>query len=97
MKPKKIPMRMCVGCREMKEKRDLIRIVRTPEGETVLDPTGKRSGRGAYVCRHAECLKKSIRQKQLERQLNIMLTPEVIEALTSEMERLSTDRSEKSE
>ena len=81
MKPKKIPMRMCVGCREMKEKRELIRVVRTPEGEAVLDATGKRSGRGAYVCRQADCLKRSIKQKQLERQLEITLTPEIIEAL----------------
>ena len=91
MKPKKIPMRMCVGCREMKEKRELIRIVRTPEGETVLDITGKRSGRGAYVCRQAECLRRAIRQKQLERQLEITLTPEISEALTAEMERLSSE------
>lgn len=88
MKPKKIPMRMCVGCREMKEKRELIRIVRTPEGETVLDLTGKKSGRGAYVCRQPECMKRAIRQKQLERQLEITLTPEIAEALTTEMERL---------
>ena len=80
---------MCVGCREMKEKRDLIRIVRTPEGEAALDPTGKKSGRGAYVCRQAECLRRSIRQKQLERQLEITLTPEITKALTDEMERLS--------
>ena len=88
MKPKKIPMRMCVGCREMKEKRQLIRIVRTPEGEAVLDPTGKKSGRGAYVCRQADCLKRAVKQKQLERQLEITLTPEVIEALAGEMSRL---------
>ena len=93
MKPKKIPMRMCVGCREMKEKRDLIRIVRTPEGEAVLDPSGKKSGRGAYVCRNAECLRRSIRQKQLERQLEITMTPEITEALTAELERLSTSGS----
>ena len=89
MKPKKIPMRMCVGCREMKEKRKLIRIVRTPEGEAALDPTGKKSGRGAYVCRQAECLRRSIRQKQLERQLEITLTPEIIQALTEEMDQLN--------
>ena len=94
MKPKKIPMRMCVGCREMKEKRDLIRIVRTPEGDAVLDPTGKRSGRGAYVCRQAECLRRAIRQKQLERQLEITLTPEITEALTSEMDILNADGSD---
>ena len=84
---------MCVGCREMKEKRDLIRIVRTPEGEAVLDPTGKRSGRGAYVCRQEECLRRAIRQKQLERQLEINLTEEISGMLTSEMERLSADGS----
>ena len=89
MKPKKIPMRMCVGCREMKEKRELIRIVRTPEREAVLDSTGKRSGRGAYVCRNAECLRRSIKQKQLERQLEITLTEEITAALTAEMERLN--------
>ena len=94
MKPKKIPMRMCVGCREMKEKRELIRIVRTLEGEAVLDPTGKRSGRGAYVCRQAECLRRSIRQKQLERQLEITLTPEIIDTLTAEMEKMSAAGSE---
>ena len=94
MKPKKIPMRMCVGCREMKEKRELIRIVRTPEGEAVLDPTGKRSGRGAYVCRQAECLRRSIRQKQLERQLEITLTQEIIDALTAEMEKMTAAGSE---
>jgi predicted RNA-binding protein YlxR (DUF448 family) len=93
MKPKKIPMRMCVGCREMKEKRTLIRIVRTPEGNVELDPTGKKSGRGAYVCRQAECLRRSIRQKQLERQLEITMTPEITEALTAEMEKLSASGS----
>ena len=87
-------MRMCVGCREMKEKRDLIRIVRTPEGDAVLDPTGKKSGRGAYVCRRAECLQRAIQQKQLERQLEITLTQDITEALTGEMEKLSAAGSE---
>ena len=89
MKPKKIPMRMCVGCREMKEKRDLIRVVRGPEGDVSLDPTGKKSGRGAYVCRNAECLKRAIRQRQLERQLEVVLTEEVSEYLKRELETLS--------
>ena len=93
MKPKKIPMRMCVGCREMKEKRELIRIVRTPEGDVAPDPTGKRSGRGAYVCRNTECLRRAIRQKQLERQLEITLTEEVVRALSAEMDRLSAEGS----
>ena len=92
MKPRKIPMRMCVGCREMKEKRELIRIVRTPEGETLIDPTGKKSGRGAYVCRNSECLKRAIKQKQLERQLQANLTDEVNEALMAEINRLAAER-----
>ena len=92
MKPKKIPMRMCVGCREMKEKRELIRIVRTPEGTVVMDPSGKKSGRGAYVCRDAECLRRAIRQKQLERQLEIPITDEIISGLTAEMDRLNAGK-----
>jgi len=91
MKPKKIPMRMCVGCREMKEKRELIRVVRGPEGDVSLDPTGKKSGRGAYVCRDAECLRRAIRQRQLERQLEVSLTEEVSAGLTKEMERLASE------
>ena len=87
MKPKKIPMRMCVGCREMKEKRELIRIVRTPEGEVAIDETGKRSGRGAYICRNAECLKRAIKQKQLERQLDVTLTTEIVDGLTTDIQR----------
>ncbi|MBR3428584.1 MAG: YlxR family protein [Clostridia bacterium] len=86
MKLKKTPMRMCVGCREMKEKRELIRVVRSPEGEVSLDPGGKKSGRGAYVCRNADCLKRAIRQKQLERQLDVTLPPETAEALTAALE-----------
>ncbi|MBR3098879.1 MAG: YlxR family protein [Clostridia bacterium] len=91
MKPKKIPMRMCTGCREMKEKRELIRVVRGPDGDVSLDPTGKKSGRGAYVCRRTECLKRAIKQKQLERQLQVTLTEEVSEALNAELERLSRE------
>ena len=88
MKPKKIPMRMCVGCREMKEKKLLIRVVRSPEGEVSLDPGGKKSGRGAYVCKNADCLKRAIRQKQLERQLDVTLPAETVEALTAAMSEL---------
>ena len=79
-------MRMCVGCREMKEKKELIRVVRSPEGEVSLDPVGKKPGRGAYVCRNADCLKRAIRQKQLERQLDVTLPAETAEALTAAME-----------
>ena len=87
-KPKKIPMRMCVGCREMKPKRELIRVVRSPEGEVSMDPVGKKPGRGAYVCRNPECLKRAIKQRQLERQLEVTLTEEVVSALQSAMENL---------
>ena len=91
MKQKKIPMRMCVGCREMKEKRSLIRVVRSPEGEVSLDAGGKKPGRGAYVCRNAECLGRAIRQKQLERQLEVQLTAEVAEALKKELAGLKAE------
>ena len=67
LKPKKIPMRMCVGCHEMKPKKELTRIVRSPEGEVSLDPTGKKSGRGAYLCGDINCLKKARKTRALER------------------------------
>ena len=88
MKTRKIPQRMCVGCREMKEKRELIRVVRGPDGEVSLDSTGKKPGRGAYVCHSAACLSRAIRQKQLERQLDVSLTEEVAAALSAELEQL---------
>ena len=94
MKPKKVPMRMCVGCREMKPKRELIRVVRSPEGEVSLDPVGKKPGRGAYVCRSAECLKRAIKQRQLERQLEVQLTEEVAAALQQAMENLPEPEAE---
>ena len=88
MKPKKIPMRMCVGCREMKPKKELIRVVRSPEGVVSMDPVGKKPGRGAYVCRSEACLKRAIKQKQLERQLETSLTEEVAEALARALAEL---------
>ncbi len=94
MKARKIPLRMCVGCREMKEKRELIRVVRSPAGEVSLDDTGKKTGRGAYVCRNEACLKRAIRQRQLERQLEVSMSETVAAALTAEMERLSAEGSD---
>lgn len=88
MKTKKIPLRMCVGCREMKEKKSLIRVVRSPERLVSLDPTGKKPGRGAYVCREGECLARALKQKQLERQLQVSLGEEVSEALNAELAAL---------
>ena len=77
----------------MKEKRELIRVVRSPDGEVSLDPTGKKSGRGAYVCRDPDCLKRAIKQRQLERQLDAALSPETAEALRAEMEALTGEGS----
>ena len=94
MKTRKIPLRMCVGCREMKEKKSLIRVVRSPEGEVSLDPTGKRSGRGAYVCREGSCLQRALKQRQLERQLQVTLTEEVSGALEAELARLRSEADE---
>ena len=94
MKPKKVPMRMCVGCREMKPKRELIRVVRAPDGAVSLDPVGKKPGRGAYVCRSENCLKRAIKQKQLERQLEVQLTEEVALQLQQTIAALPPDGGE---
>ena len=83
---KKIPMRQCLGCREMKPKRDLIRVVRSPEGEVSLDFKGKKPGRGAYVCPNAECLKKATRSKALERALSAEIPDELYLALQDRTE-----------
>ena len=91
-RPKKIPLRMCVGCREMKPKAELIRVVRSPEGEVTLDPVGKKPGRGAYVCRSAACLQRAIKQKQLERQLETPLGEETAAELAEALERLRSEQ-----
>jgi len=85
MKPKKIPMRMCVGCREMKPKKELLRVVRSPEGEISFDLTGRKPGRGAYVCHSSECLLRAIKQKQLERTFSAPISDEVRDALTEQI------------
>ncbi|MBR1710553.1 MAG: YlxR family protein, partial [Clostridia bacterium] len=81
MKTRKIPMRMCVGCREMKEKKSLLRVVKHAEKGIVFDPGGKVPGRGAYICRSEECLEKARKQKQLERSLETSISDEVYERL----------------
>ena len=88
VKPRKIPQRQCVGCREMKEKKALLRIVRTPEGEILLDATGKKSGRGAYVCHDPACLKRARKSRALERAFETAIPPEVYDALEAQMEGL---------
>ena len=83
---KKLPMRQCLGCREMKPKKELVRVVRSPEGTVSLDLKGKAPGRGACVCRSAACLKKALRSKALDRSLQVTIPPELYEALTRQME-----------
>lgn len=83
---KKIPMRQCTGCREMKPKRELLRIVRSPEGEIGIDFRGKNPGRGAYVCRDPECLKRSIKSKALERAFGVSVPDEIFAVLREQME-----------
>ena len=85
--PKNIPMRQCLGCREMKPKRELIRVVRSPEGEISLDFRGKKPGRGAYVCPDPECLKRVRKSKALERAFSAQLPAEVYDALEAQMEQ----------
>ena len=83
---KKIPQRQCMGCRERREKRAMIRVVRTPEGEGTLDFSGKKNGRGAYLCPNPDCLKKAIRSKALDRSLEVTIPQEVYDRLEKEME-----------
>ena len=83
---KKIPQRQCMGCRERKEKRQMIRVVRTPEGAVNLDFSGKMNGRGAYICPNSDCLKKALRSKALDRSLEVTIPEEVIARLEKEME-----------
>ena len=83
---KKIPLRQCLGCREMKPKATLIRVVRSPEGEISLDGRGKASGRGAYVCKDSGCLKKARKSKALERSLETQIPDEIYDRLEQEME-----------
>ncbi len=83
---KKIPLRQCLGCREMKPKKELIRVVRSPEGEISLDFKGKASGRGAYVCPDSACLKKAIKARALEKAFSTAIPPEIYDKLQAEME-----------
>ncbi|MHB1406558.1 MAG: RNase P modulator RnpM, partial [Desulfitobacteriaceae bacterium] len=78
MKVRKVPMRMCLGCQEMKPKKELIRIVRTPEGTVELDSTGKRNGRGAYLCPRIECLKTAAKAHRIQKALGVAVAPDLI-------------------
>ena len=88
---KKIPLRQCVGCREMKSKRELIRVIKTPEDQVVLDANGKKNGRGAYLCPDRDCLMKARRSKGLERSLKITIPEEIYDKLEEEMKQLDSE------
>lgn len=85
---KKVPLRKCLGCDEMIGKKGLLRIVRTKDGEILLDPTGKKSGRGAYICCDAECFAKAVKKRALERALKCQIPAEVYAQLETEIKKL---------
>ena len=84
-KVKKIPTRQCLGCNEHKPKKELLRVVRSPEGEISLDFTGKKSGRGAYICHDVRCLKKARKSRRIERSLECQIPDEVYDLMESEL------------
>lgn len=85
MKPKKIPMRMCLGCNEMKPKKELIRVVKSPEGEISLDFKGKAAGRGAYICRSTECFEKARKARRFEKSFSCKIEDSVYEVMMNEL------------
>lgn len=87
---KKVPQRKCIGCQEMKNKKDMIRILRTPEEELVIDTTGRKNGRGAYLCFSMECFEKAVKSRGLERSLKTGISPEVYDSLKKEIEWIET-------
>lgn len=85
---KKVPMRKCVGCQEMKSKKEMIRILKTTEDEIILDATGKKNGRGAYICLSGECLEKAVKNRGVERSLKMHIPGEVYDSLKKEIEEI---------
>ncbi|WP_294406079.1 YlxR family protein [uncultured Ruminococcus sp.] len=85
MKTKKIPMRMCLGCGEMKPKKELVRVVKPKEGDISLDLTGKKAGRGAYICRSAECLAKARKARRLEKSFSCKISDEIYDSMEEEL------------
>ncbi len=88
MKERKVPLRKCIGCQEMLGKKTLIRIVRSPEGEVTVDLTGKKPGRGAYMCGSADCFRHTRKSRGLERALNTTVTPELYELLEQQIKKV---------
>ena len=89
MTNKKVPMRQCVGCAQMKSKKELIRVIKTPEEEILLDATGRKNGRGAYICASVECLAKAQKTKGLERSLKTAIPAEIYQNLEEEMNKIA--------
>ena len=89
MTVRKVPMRQCVGCGEMKSKKELLRVIKTPEEEIVLDTTGRKNGRGAYICASMECLKTAQKKRGLERSLKVSIPEVVYESLEKEMSNVA--------
>jgi predicted RNA-binding protein YlxR (DUF448 family) len=87
LRQKKIPLRMCTGCGEMKPKKELVRVVRSPEGEISLDLTGRKPGRGAYVCRSLACLQRARKARRFEKAFSCQIPPEVYDRMEKEMEQ----------
>lgn len=85
MKTKKIPMRMCLGCGEMKPKRELIRVVKSKEGDIFLDLTGKKSGRGAYICKSVECFEKARKARKFERSFSCVISEDIYNSMEGEL------------
>ena len=88
MSVKKIPLRQCIGCGEMKSKKEMIRVVKTAEDQILLDATGRKNGRGAYLCPSMECFKKAVKGRGLERSFKMAIPREVYETLEKEMEEI---------
>ena len=88
---KKIPMRQCIGCGEMKSKKEMMRVLKNAEGEISLDTTGKKNGRGAYLCYSRECLQKAIKSKGLERSFQMKIPQEVYDTITREFEDIQDE------
>ena len=86
MSMKKIPLRQCIGCGEMKSKKEMIRVIKTAEDEILLDATGRKNGRGAYLCPSMECFRKAVKGKGLERSFKMAIPKEVYETLEKEMD-----------
>ena len=87
---RKVPMRQCVGCQEMKSKKEMLRVIKTPEDEIILDATGRKNGRGAYLCFSKECLLKARKNRGLERSLKTSIPLEVYDSLERELDELGT-------